>query len=407
MKLFKQKVIAIAIILGFVICVGFSYSFRAHDLSTHEGHDSAAIQFDSKHFYTYYGDHSDNSAAAAAAATKTKTVASRMKLPLEPGNLMDHFANIGRCNVSNDEIIVRSETAVLCGNAHDLLESISSGGRTDIGAPFYPRSCSPWWYQTDQLCSVLAKFSKILFIGDELLHAVFSSLFILLREDFHGAVRQWNLDSLNQLTCGCENGFVNLETCANVSVTNIDDVWARDPSLIRCKNMVGSMRLQFHAIPAHPIEDAAVAKLIAAVKDDTSLDERPIAVVFGHGVNNLFDDAITARWIVALHAIIVTSLQSDVKLHEIFLSSGAVDPSVATAMARDDHDDKSALQQVLKLSQTFEHRIISLGKNINLDVLGTWNATARTKFASGGIHDTMKTNLLKSMMVINWLDLVG
>lgn len=49
------------------------------------------------------------------------------------------------------------------------------------------------WFTTDEVCDILSRFHKVIFVGDSMMRHVIGAINVLLREDLgYGAVTNWN-----------------------------------------------------------------------------------------------------------------------------------------------------------------------------------------------------------------------
>jgi hypothetical protein len=71
---------------------------------------------------------------------------------------------------------------------------------------------------------ILERFNTIVFVGDELVHSVYTAFNILLREDLAlGGLQQWIMSDQDRMICKCENQFLN-QDCAGYPIKNRDEV---------------------------------------------------------------------------------------------------------------------------------------------------------------------------------------
>lgn len=58
------------------------------------------------------------------------------------------------------------------------------------------------WFSTQAICSILARFDRVIFIGDSMMRHVAGSFNILMRMDLgHGAVTDWNFSDPERYAC--------------------------------------------------------------------------------------------------------------------------------------------------------------------------------------------------------------
>lgn len=74
-----------------------------------------------------------------------------------------------------------------------MLTAMESGGRIGNDAPYMPRDCDMRWFTTDEVCEILSRFEKIIFVGDSMMRHVIGAINVILRENLgYGAVTDWN-----------------------------------------------------------------------------------------------------------------------------------------------------------------------------------------------------------------------
>ncbi len=140
-----------------------------------------------------------------------------------------------------------------------------------------------------------------------------------------------------------------------------------------------------------PIPQDELNRLKTSVVKSTDKVE---AIVFGHGLWSNLDLKKALDWFdTVLQAIIST----DIKLWQgLFVTPNA---------AGKEKPDDWIVTQGNKALMLFEEAIaIEAGKR-GIEHLGTWNMSIQSN-KYDGVHLDMKGNLVKAMMVINWLNLV-
>ncbi len=71
---------------------------------------------------------------------------------------------------------------------------------------------------------ILERFNMIVFVGDELVHSVYTAFNILLREDLAlGGLQQWIMSDQDRMICKCDNQFLN-QDCTGYAIKNRDEV---------------------------------------------------------------------------------------------------------------------------------------------------------------------------------------
>jgi hypothetical protein len=122
--------------------------------------------------------------------------------------------------------------------------------------------------------------------------------------------------------------------------------------------------------------------------------KKPKAFIFGHGLWNNLDLQKTVDWMDVVLGTIRNTTGSD--WHGLFLTPNA---------AGKEKPDDWIVTQGNKALMLFEEGVsIEAGKR-GLEHLGTWNMSIQSN-KYDGVHLDMKGNLVKAMMVINWLSLI-
>ncbi|KAK9452883.1 hypothetical protein V1511DRAFT_463726 [Dipodascopsis uninucleata] len=322
------------------------------------------------------------------------------RFPQEPGNILEHFKNQDKCSISSEDIIGYPSTPS-CNNVNGLLSSMSNGGRIGLDAPYHSKDCSLWWHSTEQTCNVLSRFCRVIFIGDDMHSGIFGGLMTLLREDIaYGSVRRWDYKLYDQVDCFCDNAYHEDDLCRDIRIKSLKEIQDHDPDLIKCDRQLAGVQIEMITAPQYPISKAAKKQLTSLLSSADKYDDgRPIAVIYGAGQNSKFDAEYTASWLNNLHNTIKShTLSSDFKIFELFVTPGSTGHQV---------DGFNTLRMDMRAAKNFEIKMMEQTSNTTIDVLGTWNSTVQTSFSSSGLRSGLSTNLLKSMMVLNWLDVAN
>lgn len=115
-------------------------------------------------------------------------------LPHRLPDTIDTFSSFkyrNTCNISSLDL--HAPFAPLCHDRQGLLTAMSSGGRIGHDAPYMPRGCDMRWFTSEEICDILARFEKVIIVGDSMMRHVIGSLNVLIRKDLgYGAVTNWN-----------------------------------------------------------------------------------------------------------------------------------------------------------------------------------------------------------------------
>ncbi|KAK9446484.1 uncharacterized protein V1518DRAFT_423871 [Limtongia smithiae] len=308
-------------------------------------------------------------------------------------DMMDTFAryaNRGLCDISSLDLHRPFEP--LCQTKDDMLSAMSEGGRIGLNAPYMPRGCDMRWFDRGDICSILSKFDRIFFIGDSMMRHAVGAMHIFLREDLgYGAVTQWNFRPDERESCFCEGQFDTLK-CAVQGIFNSEDVVKFDPDSMHCD--ARSLDIQNHVITTYPPSSGELQSLGDAISVRSS--NKPVAFVYSQGHYNDLNPEATSGWITAIQRIISERLDMNVPRAQLFVTPGSSGPEML---------DRELLKHGDKALQLFEEGMQARSKQLRVDILGTWNSTVQTTSIDGK-HSGIRGNLLKSMMILNWLDLV-
>lgn len=99
-----------------------------------------------------------------------------------------------------------------CSSRHQLLSALTGGGRYGFDAPFAGRDCQFQWFPAQEICSILARFQSIAFVGDDIVKNIYMGLQVLLQEDFAlGALKTWEMQEIDRGICSCGAQFSGLQ----------------------------------------------------------------------------------------------------------------------------------------------------------------------------------------------------
>jgi len=152
-----------------------------------------------------------------------------------------------------------------------------------------------------------------------------------------------------------------------------------------------------------PIANEELQRLKDAI--DASPESRK-AFILGHGLwNDLRVDESTA-WV---HTVL-TSIESKLKprfgKHPKDKRRRSTTPPILLLTpnaAGEKKADKFLISQGNKALVRFEHAMGQVAAKYGIDHLGTWNMSIQARLYDG-VHMDMRGNLVKAMMVLNWLD---
>ncbi|SLM34720.1 hypothetical protein LPUS_03645 [Lasallia pustulata] len=319
-------------------------------------------------------------------------------LPHRGSDIIDTFTSYkyrSTCNISSLDL--HAPFAPLCQDRTSMLTAMSSGGRIGHDAPYMPRGCDMRWFSTEEVCEILSRFEKVIFIGDSMMRHVIGSINVLIREDLgYGAVTDWNFSPEERKECFCNYQF-NVKACSVQGIFKTADVVKNDPGSVACPaNTIDVMIEQMIRFPIAPEELARFRALLGTTKP-----AKPYAFIFGHGLWNDLDLQATLDW---LDLILETTAS---QLHYLGARKDAFWPRlfVTPNAAGKEKPDEWIVSQGNKALMIFEEAVaVKMGRR-GVEHLGTWNMSIQgNKF--DGVHVDLKGNLIKAMMVMNWLNML-
>lgn len=52
------------------------------------------------------------------------------------------------------------------------------------------------WFDSEEICEILSRFAKVIFIGDSMMRHLIGSVYVMIRKDLgYGAVTDWNFSA--------------------------------------------------------------------------------------------------------------------------------------------------------------------------------------------------------------------
>ncbi|KAL9006676.1 MAG: hypothetical protein Q9188_000550 [Gyalolechia gomerana] len=348
-------------------------------------------------------------------------------LPHRFPDMVDTFASYkyrNTCNISSLDL--HSPFSPLCTDRESMVKAMSSGGRIGHDAPYMPRGCDMRWFSTEEICEILSRFEKVIILGDSMMRHVIGSINVLIRKDLgYGAVTDWNFSPEERQDCFCNYQF-NVKACSVQGIFKTADVVKNDPESLACPantiDVIIEMMIRF-PIPSDELD--RLRALIPAKKP-----ERPYAFVFGHGLWNDLDLQATLDWLDTLldvskqHAPWLASSSNSKPSTSPTRTKGSAARAAAAAKRERKHGsgfwprlfltpnaagkekpDEWIISQGNKALMVFEEAVGTEVNRRGVEHLGTWNMSIQSnKF--DGVHVDLKGNLIKAMMVINWLNMI-
>ena len=203
--------------------------------------------------------------------------------------------------------------------------------------------------------------------------------------------------------CFCNEQF-DVKACSVQGIYKTADVLAHDPDSLSCANPINVMST-LASLPQYPFTDIyAVEEIVRFPIPTDEIDrlqvsigskhDKPKAIIFGHGLWSNLDLQKTVNWLdTVLGAIEHTSGNA---WHGLFVT-----PSAAGKEKPDDW----IVTQGNKALMLFEEAVSVEAAKRGIEHLGTWNMSIQSN-KYDGVHLDMRGNLVKAMMVMNWLSLI-
>lgn len=145
-------------------------------------------------------------------------------------------------------------------------------------------------------------------------------------------------------------------------------------------------------IVRHPIPHHEIVQLEESINGLG--EEKGIAFILGHGLWSDLDLQKTVNWLDAILAVISTSVTKD--WHGLFVTPSA---------AGKEKPDEWIVTQGNKALMLYEEAVGIEATKRGIEHLGTWNMSIQSN-KYDGVHLDMRGNLVKAMMVLNWLNLI-
>ncbi|RDW56444.1 hypothetical protein BP5796_13193 [Coleophoma crateriformis] len=290
------------------------------------------------------------------------------------------------CDVSSQDL--HTPFTPICPDRPSMITAMSSGGRIGMDAPYMPRGCGMRWFNSEEVCEILSRFDKVVIVGDSMMRHVVGSINILVRKDIgYGAVTDWNFSAQEKKQCFCNEQF-DVKACSVQGIYKTSDVESHDPSSISCAKPINVLMEEIIRVPIPPDE---LRRLKADILPETN---KPTAVIFGHGLWNNLDVSMTLQWLDIIAEAITHVIGS--RWSGLFVTPNAAGKQKA---------DEWLVSQGNKALMVFEEEVGMGARRRGIENLGTWNMSIQAS-KYDGVHLDMKGNLVKAMMVMNWLNLL-
>lgn len=244
-------------------------------------------------------------------------------------------------------------------------------------------------------------------------------------EMFHSATRLIDSADLgkNRRQCFCYNQF-DVQNCSVQGIYSTHDVLEHDELSLHCPKLVNNWQMELRSkelddvrlsptpyilinsvveqVVRYPIPDEEVSRLKEALTSHTT---RPRAFILGHGLWNDLDLRQCGAWLDSIIAPIHVALKHRSgrhgRTHDGQLPILLVTPNAAGERK----PNEWLITQGNKALVGFEKAMAVDAAKRGIDHLGTWNMSIQATLYDG-VHMDLRGNLVKAMMVLNWLDLL-
>ncbi|KAH8654948.1 hypothetical protein BGZ60DRAFT_472896 [Tricladium varicosporioides] len=308
----------------------------------------------------------------------------------EPDTI-DTFASYkfrNACNISSLDL--HTPFRPLCPDRASILTAMASGGRIGLDAPYMPRGCDMRWFTSEEVCEILQRFDRIVLVGDSMLRHVIGSINILLRKDLgYGAVTDWNFSVEERKDCFCNEQF-DVKACSVQGIYSTADVLKHDSESMSCHTGINVIMEEIVRFPIPP-EELGRLKVAAGGRDSS----KPKAFIFGHGLWSNLDLQKAIMWLETV-VFVIHEVNKPTAWQSLLLTPNA---------SGKEKPDEWIVTQGNKALMLFEEAMGIEARKKGIEHLGTWNMSIQgNKY--DGVHLDMKGNLVKAMMVLNWLNML-
>lgn len=315
-----------------------------------------------------------------------------------PQDAFRNFVKDGNCSFASFDL--HQPFQPLCRDRASLLEAMSSGGRIGFDQPYMPLGCDMKWFTTSEICDILSRFDNIYLAGDSQTRYLTQAFNVLIREDLvNGSLATWRFDLEENPGCDCYHRFYD-HGCTWWVALNTQQVLDGDPKSIKCKKDRRPALLEYMPMLQFPLQEGMLNDLAGKFAKDGLPNGRDV-LIFEHGLWNQLDVEKTMAWIEQIEEALTTRnpllLQRDHEPHVI--PRLFVTP---TAQGANMPGRYLTLQNNIRL-QAHGNLLRPWFHQREYDYLSLFNLTAQATIVDG-VHAGFKVNLVKAMMVLNWLN---
>ncbi|KAI9857708.1 MAG: hypothetical protein M1813_008129 [Trichoglossum hirsutum] len=300
-------------------------------------------------------------------------------LPYRLPDTIDNFATYkyrNACNISSLDL--HSAFSPLCSERKLMLTAMSSGGRIGTDAPYMPRGCDMRWFSTEEVCEILGRFEKVIFVGDSMMRHVIGSINVLIRKDLgYGAVTDWNFSPEERLVVEYlddSDPRFDVKACSIQGIFKTADVVKNDPTSVACEP--DSIDVVIEQMIRFPIASEEVDRFKVLIGN--TKPAKPYAFIFGHGLWNDLDLQATLDWLDQILDMTVYQLpylgKPETFWPRLFLTPNA---------AGKGKPDEWIVSQGNKALMLFEESVKVEANRRGVEHLGTWNMSIQSNKYDG------------------------
>ncbi|GAW26184.1 hypothetical protein SAMD00023353_2301380 [Rosellinia necatrix] len=211
------------------------------------------------------------------------------------------------------------------------------------------------------------------------------------------------LTTENRERCFCNDQF-DVTDCSVQGIYKTEDVIKHDPFSLVCPRLLPgwSTDLRMEQMVRYPIEEVELERLEMAI--DTNPSSRK-AFILGHGLWNDLEIDKSKAWMDAVIKVIDSKLRLRMRLRTLRQGRNMPILLMTPNAAGEKKSDEFLVTQGNKALVRFERSMAREAARQRIDHLGTWNMSIQANLYDG-VHMDMRGNLLKAMMVVNWLNLL-
>lgn len=199
--------------------------------------------------------------------------------------------------------------------------------------------------------------------------------------------------------CHCSGAFAGGKCLFN-SAYSSRLVWDKDEGAPITSPRADTAFVEFNTQLEYPLPNDSLAVLERLLPTDSGTNPpKPHAFVMGYGLWNNLNTTATKSWLAQIQSTILKRmpyLEFSTQFHRLFVT-----PSASGVDKPDRYEATQGNARLVVFEKEMGEWVTAEG----MDHLGIWNLTVQNT-SPDGTHAGMRSNLIKAMMVFNWLDWV-